>query len=204
MTGALHKIIEKGKICLESEFGSEDNGWSEIYTVLEDVNRYKKDNSLSSRLACTVEVNGLVPGLPFEDVFNIVSETARPDVLMALRDRACREGPSLKGIQVREVTGLEASFHAIDQQLDRDNVVAISYLGRYLRDPNYRGPVVGHSSLVVGREFNEKTGECEYLIRNSWGSSCQYYSKSYRCENGHVWLPGSVLAKGLGYVHYLE
>ena len=66
------------------------------------------------------------------------------------------------------------------------------------------------------KEFNEKEcgphvvpvtgyrcqkGKLEYLIQNSWGTSCSNYTKSLRksnnCKDGKVWVPEKLLLKGL-------
>ena len=60
-----------------------------------------------------------------------------------------------------------------------------------------------HASVVAGREFNPKTGECEYLIKNSWGRGAKYDS-SLRAEEGYVWMPKSYLSEGLQSVTTFE
>ena len=39
-----------------------------------------------------------------------------------------------------------------------------------------------HGSIVIGRRLNEKTSKCEYLVRNSWGTSCDYYKPCKRWQ----------------------
>ena len=41
-----------------------------------------------------------------------------------------------------------------------------------------------HSSLIIGRRFNQNSGSCEYLIRNYWGRpGRQRYHKSIEIED---------------------
>jgi C1A family cysteine protease len=37
-----------------------------------------------------------------------------------------------------------------------------------------------HSNNVVGRRFNEQSGECEYQLRNTWSTDWG--------EGGHIWV----------------
>ncbi len=71
-----------------------------------------------------------------------------------------------------------------------------------------------HASVVVGRRFNPTTSSCEYLIRNSEGTSCSGYDSRLECDRtwggvpcppgrrcgGQVWLPIEVLAKNISTV----
>jgi hypothetical protein len=45
-----------------------------------------------------------------------------------------------------------------------------------------------HSTLVMGKRKNNK-GQCQVLLRNSWGASCEGYSlEKENCENGQLWV----------------
>jgi hypothetical protein len=62
----------------------------------------------------------------------------------------------------------------------------------------------GHSSLVIGRRMNPSAGKCEYLVRNSWGTSCYPYSRDWSCENGNIWVEADVLTRNTYGYFYLE
>ena len=50
-----------------------------------------------------------------------------------------------------------------------------------------------HASLIVGRKFNEITGECDYILRNSWGKKdCENnYAENYKCDAyGNAYIRG--------------
>lgn len=57
-----------------------------------------------------------------------------------------------------------------------------------------------HVSIVVNRRPG-KNG-CEYLIRNTYGVSCNSYS--WPCKNGQVWIPEKELLKNLKGVLWVE
>jgi hypothetical protein len=59
-----------------------------------------------------------------------------------------------------------------------------------------------HSSLVIGRKRDEKTGACMFLLRNSWGASCERYAgneSGYQCEadTGDLWIDAAKLASAV-------
>lgn len=88
--------------------------------------------------------------------------------------------------------------------------VGITYCPNVLRDPKQtaidsRGRFAcdnPHLSAVVGGRTGP-SGECEYLIRNSYGSSCDGYTAN-SCERGQVWVSESALQKNTGAVFWLE
>jgi hypothetical protein len=47
-----------------------------------------------------------------------------------------------------------------------------------------------HVSIVVDRRPG-KNGQCEYLIRNTWGTSCNSYP--WPCQMGQIWIPENEL-----------
>ncbi|MBI3554759.1 MAG: hypothetical protein HY074_00685 [Deltaproteobacteria bacterium] len=59
-----------------------------------------------------------------------------------------------------------------------------------------------HSSLIVGRKRDATTGACMFLVRNSWGASCERYAgkeKGYECETGtgDLWIDAAKLASAI-------
>jgi len=101
-------------------------------------------------------------------------------------------------------------FRAIDFQLKRENPVSIDYdattfQDRYHRISSKQDVSKKHASTVVGKSFNSLTGECEYLIRNSSGSNCDFSEGSdYSCSRGYVRVPKSSLAGVVYGVTYIE
>lgn len=54
-----------------------------------------------------------------------------------------------------------------------------------------------HSALIAGRRFNPKTKECEFLVRDSYGTNCKGAGKdfpyAFPCEAGGLWIPSQKL-----------
>lgn len=68
----------------------------------------------------------------------------------------------------------ERIFSLIDQQLEHGSIVGIGYYADFLLDPNAKetGP---HASSLVGKFTDPITCEVKYILRNSWGPSCEQY-----------------------------
>jgi hypothetical protein len=58
-----------------------------------------------------------------------------------------------------------------------------------------------HASVVVGRRPGARGG-CEYLVRNTWGTSCNQYA--YPCQRGEIWVPANELFENTYGVSWLE
>ena len=77
----------------------------------------------------------------------------------------------------------EEALKYIDQKLKDGIPVGLVYHANFLVDE--RGPS-GHLSTIAGRRFNPQSQKCEYLIRNTWGTTCPVRSEG-RCEAGYYW-----------------
>ena len=97
--------------------------------------------------------------------------------------------------------------------------VEINYCANVLSDPAYRGrtwrkivywPASDcrhHSSLVIGRRWkatSATTGRCQLLVRNSWGTSCNFYPAPVECDSGNIWVDADALAGNISRISYLE
>jgi hypothetical protein len=73
------------------------------------------------------------------------------------------------------------------------------------RDPdNRRGT---HILIVAGRRYNAERGECQLMLRDSYGKGCQdYYAKDWDCDpkTGRLWVSLSSLASATREITYLS
>jgi hypothetical protein len=96
---------------------------------------------------------------------------------------------------------------AIDSQLARGNMPAIDYNSNFLtksKTGSWLNVDGMHTSSIIGRRFNVDNNKCEYLIRNSWGSSCERYRPNLTCEEGNIWVDETTLKKNIILVTYLK
>ncbi len=123
--------------------------------------------------------------------------------------------PIRKAIEVRSIDGFPSRSVVADKiksLLNGKNPqpVGINYCEDVLRDPkvaavNDRGKKENcknhHFSTIVGSQISEK-GKCQFLIRNSYGTSCMPYK--WPCERGQIWVDEDELSKNIEAMIWLE
>ena len=71
---------------------------------------------------------------------------------------------------------------------------------------------IGHAAVILGRQW--KNGSCQVLMRNSWGTACDFqdekgrkfsrYSKYVQeCDQGNLWLKEQDLEKAISSMTYI-
>lgn len=105
-------------------------------------------------------------------------------------------------------------FTEIDNQLNKNNIIGINYNSALLYpnlDPELNDRK--HSSTIIGRRWKDQS--CQYLVRNSWGSSCHtidpktnltvpFYSKYVKeCVAGNLWIRQKDLQPHVDSINYL-
>ncbi len=105
--------------------------------------------------------------------------------------------------------GEDIAMFKLNQQLDRGNIVALAYYGSILQSPTQElDPKSMHMSSIVGRQWRSDTHQCEYLIRNSWGSGCYYKDnpklRKDACEKGNIWMPEALIRKSMTAISYFD
>lgn len=92
----------------------------------------------------------------------------------------------------------------IDEQLSKGIPLGMSYYSRFLLTKTVEKKDA-HASIIVGRAFNSASGQCEYLVRNSWGKGCAGMPEpEFRCKDGHFWISKGELHRHILGVTYLE
>lgn len=89
----------------------------------------------------------------------------------------------------------------IDALLDQNSILSINFHSQMLTGPGTPGEY--HAATIVGRRMNSETRQCEYLVRNSWGASCELYGER-DCDNGHIWIPQDTILDYAQEMNYLE
>ena len=100
-------------------------------------------------------------------------------------------------------------FPHIDRVLENQHLVTIQYKAEKAYGLPYDNPlqklivngILGsdHASNIVGRHWNPNLQQCEYLIRNTWGTGC----RSSNCKRGYYSLPEHLLSQSLFDMSYL-
>lgn len=83
----------------------------------------------------------------------------------------------------------------VNYALNNGRIAAIGYDADLISDFGNDDELQAHASSIVGR--NMINGQCHYLLRNSWGASCDYYRPEFRdrCRAGHLWISEAELIK---------
>ena len=108
-------------------------------------------------------------------------------------------------------TGLNAggsTFQFLDNILAKGKIAGIHYnANKFFKGEksNIRNSWANHASTIVARFYNRTTSTCNYLIRNSWGSSCTMLNNpKVTCFDGYYAAPEEVLNDSLNEVIELK
>jgi hypothetical protein len=96
------------------------------------------------------------------------------------------------------------TFTEINRILDRRQPLTVDYFYGFLQNiDDYAYSVSDlHTTMLMGRKFDPASGECRYLIKNSYGTSCDEYDRRHQCEAGYVWVSElSLYGAMTSYVH---
>jgi hypothetical protein len=208
MGTAIDNTKAKGGACLEANLRSEDNGYSTIMSNLTEIDNLKKKSGTLNSMTCPSVVQRVFPTIQAKEFLEISENASRATLISMLSDKACKPRLSLKGVEVEYTSpsflgDTTEVLNQIDRQLSRKNILALAYNAQFLYDRNSKKNG-GHASTIVGRRFNKSNGECEYLVRNSWGRGCSSYDPYYTCEAGNIWIPKSVVSKGVINVSFIK
>lgn len=198
--------------CLEKDLPSEDNtlGWYASLFWEISLLKYTLDagEPFEKERACRY-LNTAFPGLNYETALKTLEEASLGTYYSALANQSCKNRIHDSKLIMEEKklnllrTNKEEIRNAIDQQLNKNNIVGVNYHSGIFKDSEAISITANHTGLIVGRRLNPVTLTCEYLIRNSWGRSCSYYT-GYECEEGNIWFPINTLMNNLGNLFYAK
>ncbi len=186
--------------CLESDLPSDDNTINTLRGTLERIAQIKREYDQTKQCPAPAiqTVRSMFPRLTSPEVINILRISALQDVHKNFLYRNCRS--NYISVENTALT-LSQKWNDMDAQLTRGNLVAFAYNDNVLKNTRDMSSHRGHTSSLIGRRM--RNGQCEYLVRNSWGRSCGYYDKTLSCEQGNVWVPKSILSRsGRDFFYY--
>ena len=131
------------------------------------------------------------PEISDQEFVNVLKNEKPRKIYKKLVDLSCEKRFSLPKTNIGQFVVLGNGVKKIDHQLSKNNPVVIDYFSNVLSSSDLAKAKKGslHTSLLMGRRWTSKNSKCEFLLRNSYGSSCDRYSSSYTCEKGYVWIP---------------
>lgn len=220
--GLINDAVESGKtkgFCLEKDLPSRDTQFADLRSTLNSLVDLKKKyaeakgKGLNGKEICSLymgRVNTLFPNVQLTDLQAVLDASSSKTIFDRLADLSCGSRIKVPHINVQN-TSFDAfdppskKASSIDSILDDGRPVGIGYNPDVLQDPSINPLVTsGHASSIVGRRWDAESKTCNYLLRNSWGTSCAGYHFSYKCESGYVWIPKNTLSKAVGHVNYIQ
>lgn len=166
--------------------------------------------------------NSLFPGDNMQDLERAIADPEAKDIFLAIARKRCQgrrqafdfdyvsvgfAGPSAGNDVESKPTSQEGFSATIDEALDAGAIAGIFYNPIFMvraEVDDAQARVFSHASTVVGRKWNSEKKSCEYLIRNSWGSTCDHYNNDVKCEAGNIWVSEAQLEKATRGVQYIK
>lgn len=204
---AIDDAAKKG-FCLEKDFPSEDNSRSNLKNTLKEIDSLGRQKLGIAGADC-VQLHQasrvLFPNVKMPDLQKVLSESSSRNFIDNLADKTCN--PRIKANLETEsnmyIFDKKAMIRDLDEQLNKSNPVALGYDASNLMDRRDTEKTQMHASVIVGRRFNEKSGQCEYLLRNSWGRGCSY-DTAYECKEGNIWIPKNDIMQRGKFLDYVK
>jgi hypothetical protein len=141
----------------------------------------------------------LFPNLSTSEFERILRKAGVRDILQEMRKASCKKKTRLpKNLKVEELSfpndaGIQ-SLETIQRALLRNSVAGISVnMSAILKE---KIDPANHAMIVTGQEWNPQIGQCEFLVRNSWGKQCETFDTAkINCdpETGILRVPADLL-----------
>lgn len=207
MTAALI-LAQQGKgLCLESQTNYTDSDWMELSFL------FQKIASSEKSLKQIVCENNLAGSKPFNEIpaniMDVLDKLSGDKKAAALLDVTCgkRHQVGRYGVGARtiELFAEDKIMEKLDSLLTSNQPASVSYDWDFIiNSTDYIKKESNHSSTIIGRRMNPKTGLCEYKIKDSAGNRCPKKAQ-YECdkETGTLWVPRSNLQKNVYEVNWL-
>jgi hypothetical protein len=155
----------------------------------------------------------IFPTITVDSVRKVIAKNSFDEYTDTLFEELCPTSGRLKQqIPIDEKwidkDSVDDQFDALDKinaLLDGKNgdaqIIGIAYAGKMIskKDHTYTG--VSHASTIVGRKTDPITGECKYLVRNTWGNT---YKRSLDDENGNIWVSRDELMENVGAITFVK
>jgi hypothetical protein len=203
IVAALESAKENG-FCFEKDLPSENFGYVEdthcavkgrcnLNEMLKIVFDAQKENRQCDNVQT---VKKLFPTVSENSIKTIVATTQRSFAMQSLAKIACHKRftknffsadeptlhyktlnePSVKGYnKASTLTTRDDLINNVDEVLNKGTPVGILFYADFLLSPN-GSENSKHAVSIVGKRFNPETCEVEYLLKNSWGATCDIYN----------------------------
>ena len=211
-------------LCLEEDLPSSDfkfcldkNYQSFLKRFLKVAESGQFDLEMSRGQCFSNQVASAFPGMNQSSISRYIAHSKTDKLIEYIYDQMCSR-VSFPGIKIEpkietvKAHGPDKLLSMINQKIAKNDIVGIAYDYSKI---NPKRPNTLHGSIIVGRGTNPKTGKCEYLVRNSWGNTCEMEGlPEVTChknctgnscrQSGHFWISESLLKQSLVEVSALQ
>lgn len=166
------------------------------------------ENKISEEKACKIIKDDLEEIFPNQIDDKIVQSIVRDDLNLALEQLVSSNcSNSYLPLKIKGVRDLTRPHLQVKEKrrnenklAERDYLRAMEHYKDKINSVLTAGKPMGltynlkhvtktdgyHASTVMGRQW--RNGRCEFKIRNSWGTSCEYYNHDMDCTRGSFWV----------------
>lgn len=194
--------------CLEKDLPSE--GFKGIYTniplaTLDRLGKKALRNEIAREEFIKI-ARALFPNLSKEEFIEILKKANRGNYLNTLVNKNCSNRIRTDELEMTFFSKLDNKKFStrIDGLLNQRNPVEVGYNADFFARPFAPTGSAYHSSLLVGRRMNAKTGQCEYLLKNSYGPDWRPESSEFEAEGGYAWIPKSRMIEATRNASYIK
>lgn len=215
-------LRKKNSLCLEEDLPSSDFKFCSYMNYSEFLNSlYQSVNEkYISNDQCLVDnLKATFPLADYGVIQNYTSRFGSKNLVEYLYDLHCKK-QSFKGYKVNPVNQYlprftkEALLKNINALLEKKEIVGLASQWEKLTENDDPAKTGGHATVIVGRRKSPDTGECEYLVRNSWGKSCdELEGEGLTCDlacvdrncryTGHLWVSTRRIQNSILGITYL-
>lgn len=223
--GSAKKYLNKNRgVCLEENLPSSDfkfcidQRYQDYVNYLLELARTNKfDQALSTNSCLERDLRSLFPNVSIPQIQSHIRQKGSRKLIESLNNLQCSNLTPVnpQDYEMESHNSFVISQTELVQHLDRQisrGMVGIGYNYKTMAGASETG---GHASLVVGRRVNPENGACEYLIRNSWGKTCDQKEDSElschkNCDSsgcrysGHFWVSRARMTKSIADVNFFK
>jgi hypothetical protein len=137
-----------------------------------------------------------------EQFYSLVNTASKTEVLNQVRLAACAKSRTafpgtLDQLSLALKSG--STFETIGEVLANHEPVTIDFFYGVFNNVDSYSHGLGelHTTALMGRRYDSASQQCQYLLKNSYGTDCAQYDAHHTCEAGYVWMSEIYLRKAM-------
>jgi hypothetical protein len=205
----LNVLKNKKGVCTEKETTLVENDWTKNNEIIKE---FIAPQGVFMDTVCKYDLLNLnsISNLSL-NIKKAINQLTSDKKLAVFLDFVCKDRHQLKHeydnhyfeVGVEDTTPDKVMALIDDTLVNSHQPLAIGYASDIIyKGHNYKGKP-DHESTLIGRRFNKSSGQCEYLIRNSYGDDCSLVAPSLECDKGNFWVSRTLLQKNIEDIQWL-